>query len=177
MGKVIVTVQVTADGVIGNVDDWFEGGEQEEVGADQLLLADALLLGRKTYESLSSIWPRMGGDFADRLNGIPKYVASRTLQGPLTWNAELIKGDIADEVPVLRQRHRGDLLVYGCGEFAFSLANQGVADEVRLWVHPIVWGNGERLFHELGHVRLRLNSSTIFRTGVILQNYAPRASE
>jgi dihydrofolate reductase len=177
MGKAIITVQMTAGGGIGPELEWFEGGEQEERGEDELLLADAMLLGRKTYESLSSIWLNSTGEFAGRVNAMPKYVASRTLTGPLTWNATLLGDDLVEEVRRLKADHAGNLLSYGCGELAFELVRHGLADEVHFWVHPVVWGEPWRPFHGLGRVRMRLKDSTVFRNGVTLQNYEPVSAE
>src|SRR5215469_9363998 len=126
MGKLIISTHMTLDGIIGpSPQDWssFEG-EGERFKFDQLLAADAFLLGRKVYEGLASAWPSMTDDtgFAERVNSIPKYVASRTLQEPLDWNASLIKGDLTEAVPGLKRQHRGNLICFGCGEVAYELA-------------------------------------------------------
>lgn len=98
MGKAIITVQLSADASIGPNIDWLEGGEQEDAGEDEVRLADALLLGRKTYEALSAIWSKTAGEFADRVNSMPKYVASTFLVEPLEWKASLIKHGLIEEV-------------------------------------------------------------------------------
>lgn len=131
MGKAIITVQMSADASIGPNIGWFGGGEQEDAGEDELRLADALLLGRKTYEALSAIWPAITGELADRVNGMPKYVASTSLVEPLEWNASLITGDLVDEVRRLKAQHAGNLLSYGCGEFAFNPTWSGLASSRR----------------------------------------------
>lgn len=175
MGKVIVSTQMTVDGVIDQPDGWFMAeSEPEEHGFDQLGAADALLLGRKTYEGLAAVWPTITDTqgFADRMNGLPKFVASKTLDEPLRWNATLIRGDPAERVPVLKRQHSGNLLCYGCGELAYYLARHGLADEIRFWVHPFVWGSGARPFHG-EQVSLRLTSTTVFRSGVALLCYQP----
>jgi dihydrofolate reductase len=177
MGKLIITVQMSADASIGPNIGWFAGGEQEEAGENEVRLAEAMLLGRKTYEALAPIWSAIAGDFADRVNRMPKYVASTSLQGPLEWNASLIEGDLTDQVGRLKAEHVGNLLSYGCGEFAFSLVNLGLVDEVHFWVHPIVWSEPDRPFHGLGRVRMNLKDSTVFRSGVTLQNYQPVSVE
>ncbi|HEX5860539.1 MAG TPA: dihydrofolate reductase family protein [Nocardioides sp.] len=177
MGKAIITVQMSADAGIGPGLEWFEGGDQEERGEEELRLADAMLLGRKTYESLSAIWLNTTGEFAGRVNAMPKYVVSRTLAGSLTWNATLLEGDLAEEVRRLKADHAGNLLSYGCGELAFELVRHGLADEVHFWVHPVVWGERSRPFHGLGRLRMRLKESTVFRNGVTLQNYEPISVE
>ncbi len=176
MGKVIISTHTTLDGVIGPApQDWavFDG-ESERFKFDQLLAADALLLGRKVYESLSSFWPTATDEtgFADRTNSIPKYVASRTLEEPLAWNASLLKGDLAEGVESLKHQHRGNLLSFGCGELAYELVSQGLADEIHLWVQPVVWGSGDRLF-EGRHVRMELISTTTFDSDITLLCYRP----
>ncbi|WP_007025315.1 dihydrofolate reductase family protein [Saccharomonospora iraqiensis] len=178
MGKVIITVQMSADASIGPDIGWFEGGEHEYAGEQEIRLADAFLLGRRTYEALAPIWLATSGTFAEKVNGIPKYVASRSASGePLRWNATALKGDLAGEVRRLKGEHEGDLLTYGCGEFAFELVRSGLADEIRFWVHPIVWSESRRPFHGLGPVRMSLKDSTVFRNGVVRQTYEPVSVE
>ena len=177
MGKAIITVQMSADGSIGPNIGWFEGGEQEDAGEDELRLADALLLGRKTYEALFPIWLKTTGAFADRVNSMPKYVASTSLVEPLAWNATLIRGDLVEEVRRLKAHHTGNLLSYGCGELAFNLVRHGLVEEVHFWVHPIIWSEPARPFHGLGHVRMNRKDTRVFRSGVTLQNYEPVSVE
>jgi dihydrofolate reductase len=176
MGKVIISTHMTVDGVIGpSPGDWaILEGEGERYKFDQLLAADAFLLGRKVDEGLASVWPTMTDDtgFAERVNSLPKYVASRTLEEPLEWNASLIKGDLAESVASLKHQHRGNLLSFGCGEFAYELVAHGLADEVHFWVNPAVWGSGDRAFH--GHqVRMEWIATTAFDSGVTLLCYRP----
>jgi dihydrofolate reductase len=176
MGKLIISTHITVDGVIGpNPAEWgILEGEGERYKYDQLLSADAFLLGRKVYEGLAGYWPTATDDsgFADRTNRLPKYVASRTLQEPLTWNASLITGHLAESVTELKQRHRGNLLSFGCGELAYELVRGGVVDEIHFWVDPAVWGTGERAFHGR-RVRMQLLSTTAFDSGVVLLSYRP----
>src|SRR5262249_61683597 len=120
MGKAIVSTQITMEGIIGpSPADWaiFEG-ESERYKFDQLLAADAFLLGRKVYEGLASAWPGMTDDtgFAERVNSIPKYVPSRTLEEPLDWNASLITGYLPESVADLKRQHRGNLSSVGRAE-------------------------------------------------------------
>ena len=176
MGKLIISTHITVDGVIGpSPQDWgLFGGESERFKFDQLLAADAFVLGRKVYEPLASYWPTVTDDtgFAERTNSLPKYVASRTLKEPLDWNASLIKGDIAESVTNLKRQHRGNIISFGCGELAYNLAVQGLADEIHFWVNPAVWGSGERAFHGR-QVRLQLIATTTFDSGITLLNYRP----
>jgi dihydrofolate reductase len=106
------------------------------------------------------------------VNSLPKYVVSRTLEGPLDWNASLIKGNLAEGVASLKRQHPGNLLSFGCGELAYELASQGLADEIHFWVQPAVWGNGERAFHGR-QVRLQLTATTTFDSGITLLCYRP----
>ena len=177
MGRLIVSTQMTLDAVTDQIDDWFDAeGEDSEYAFDQLLAAEALLLGRKTYEGLASVWPRISAQesiFADRVNSIPKYVASRTLHEPLTWNASLLGGDLVERVREIKQRHNGNLLLYGCGELAHNLVTAGMVNEIHFWVHPIVWGNGVKPFEGRVPLSLRLKNATTFRSGVALLCYEP----
>jgi dihydrofolate reductase len=176
MGKVIISTHITLDGVIGpSPEGWaILEGEGERYKFDQLLAADAFLLGRKVYEGLASVWPSITDDtgFADRVNGMPKYVASRTLEEPLEWNASLITGELAESVTSLKARHRGNLISFGCGELAYELTKQGLADEIHFWMNPAVWGSGDRPFHGR-QVRMRLIATTAFDSGVVLLSYRP----
>jgi dihydrofolate reductase len=176
MGKVIISTHITVDGVIGpSPQDWaILEGEGERTKQDQLLAADAFLLGRKVYETLSKVWPTItdATGFADRVNSMPKYVASRTLREPLDWNASLITGDLVERVTLLKQQHRGNLMSFGCGEFAHELVTRGLADEIHFWVDPAVWGDGERAFQGR-QVRMQLASTTTFDSGVALLCYRP----
>jgi dihydrofolate reductase len=180
MGSLIISTHITIDGVIGpDIQDWATfDDEGERYKLDQLLAADAFLLGRKVYEGLSAFWPTATDDtgFADRTNAVPKYVVSRTLEEPLTWNASLVKGDLAAAVASLKRQHRGNLISFGCGELAYHLAAQGLADEVHFWVQPAVWGTGDRAFHGR-QVRLQLIRTTAFRSGVTLLCYRPVPGE
>jgi dihydrofolate reductase len=173
MGDLIVSTQMTLDGVI-DVGEWFiQEGEHERAGKEQLDQASAVLLGRKTYEGLAAYWSPLDDDWANRINPKPKHVASRTLDGPLEWNATLLEGDTADAVSGLKAELPSHLLIYGCGELAWSLLEAGVIDELRFWVHPAVWGSGERPFQGEGRGRLRLLGSESFDQGVTLLRYAP----
>ena len=173
MGKLIVSTQITLDGVI-DVGQWYvaEGGH-DRAGKDQLDGASAVLLGRKTYEGLAAYWSPLEDDWATRINPKPKYVASRMLHGPLEWNATLLQGDTAGAVSRLKGELPSDLLVYGCGELARSLVEAELVDELRFWVHPAIWGSGERPLQGEARNRLRLLESEAFDSGVTLLRYAP----
>lgn len=177
MGRLIVSVQTTLDGVLDQMEQWFtEQGDAEAHGLEELEAADAVLIGRETYAHFSDFWPTATGRYADLVNPIPKYVASRTLTGPLEWNAELLGGDTAASVRSLKERHSGSLISYGCGELATFLAHHGLVDEVRVWVHPLVWGQGVRAFHAGDlPLRLRLITAAPYDSGVVRLSYEPVA--
>ena len=135
-----------------------------------------MLLGRKTYEGLAAFWSTQTGPWADMLNPMPKFVASRTLQRSLDWNATVIEGGLTEGLPRLKEELDGDLILIGCGELARDLLAAGLIDELRFWVHPAVWGPGERPFQGDEQVRLDLIGSETFDSGVTLLRYQPAAS-
>jgi dihydrofolate reductase len=173
MGRLIVSTQMTLDGVI-DVGEWYvAAGEHDRAGKEQLGQSSAVLLGRKTYEGLAAYWSPLNDEWADMINPKPKYVASRTLHGPLGWNSTLLEGNATDAVSTLKAELPSDLLVYGCGELGRSLLAAALIDELRFWVHPAVWGAGERPFQGGAQNRLRLLGSEAFDSGVTLLRYAP----
>src|SRR4051812_22148178 len=175
MGRLIVSANATVDCVMDQLEGWFHPDDESgEHGLEQLRAADALVMGRETYQFLSQYWPTADGPYAELINPIPKYVASRTLQEPLTWNARLLGADAVAAVAALKAEVPGLLLSYGCGELANDLARHGLVDEVRLWLHPVVWGDGVRVFHA-GQlpVRMRLIGVRTFPSDVVQLSYRP----
>jgi dihydrofolate reductase len=177
VGRLIVSAQVTVDCVMDPLEGWFdttleEGGD----GVAQLRAAEALILGRKTYEGLAEYWPKADDAYAKLINPMPKYVASRTIKEPLVWNSQRLGSDLAKEVAAVKDRHSGDVIVYGCGELANDLVREGLVDEVRFWLHPFVWGDGVRPFQP-GKlpIRLRLISATTYASGLVKLTYQPSA--
>jgi dihydrofolate reductase len=161
-------------------DEWLVlDPDSNNVSLEQFLVADAMVLGRKTYEGLAAVWPQLADDhalglFADRMNSMPKYVASRTLRGPLEWNATLLEGGLAESVTALKERHGGTILIAVCaGELALALTTQGLVDEFWFWVSPYLWAAGPRIFDGVGPVRLELIGSTTFPSGVVRLAYWP----
>jgi dihydrofolate reductase len=181
MGKLIVTNAVTVNGAFEapSPDTWLEvDNDSGDDSLDQFRLADAMLLGRRTYEGLAAVWPHLVDDpalgrYAARLNGMPKYVASRTLAEPLAWNATLIKGDLDEAVPALKAEHRGSLMVSGCGELTHTLTRMELVDEFWFWVNPSIWPAGPRILDTVGPVHLRLIASTQYRSGIVWLRYGP----
>ena len=174
MGRLIVSAQMTVDCVMDPIEEWFDPTLEEGDGVAQLRAADALILGRKTYQELAEYWPKSTDAYAQLINPMTKYVASRTISEPLTWNSHLLEPDLAKGVAALKDRLSGDLIVYGCGQLANDLARSGLVDEVRFWLHPYVWGAGVRPFQpgELP-IRLRLVSATTYASGMVRLAYQP----
>jgi dihydrofolate reductase len=181
MGRLIVNNAMTVNGAFEapSPDEWLVlDADSNNVSLEQFLVADAMVLGRKTYQGLAAVWPQLVDDpalglFADRLNSMPKYVASRTLREPLEWNATLLQGDLAESVTALKDRHDGTLIVSGAGELAHDLTSLGLVDEFWFWVSPYLWASGPRIFDGVGPIRLELISSTTFPSGVLRLAYRP----
>ena len=178
MSRVIVSEFVTLDGVMEAPGEWQPPFWHDDMGKfkfDELFASGALLLGRVTYQEFAAVWPSITDEvgFADRMNSLPKYVASRTLQ-EAEWNASLIKGDVAEEVSRLKQQPGEDILVYGSANFLDTLMQHDLVDEYRLMVHPLVLGSGKRLFKDGSHATaLRLVDTKTFPSGVIVLTYEP----
>ena len=188
MRKLIVSTYTTIDGVIQPLD-WSGQNTapdaQTERGAyarDLLFSADALLLGRETYEIFAEVWPsRTAADdgpgeagSVDCINSLPKYVASTSLRDPLAWNASLLQGDIPAEVARLKEQPGDVLLMYGCGELARTLLEHDLIDEFRFWVHPVVRGSGTRLFGTGIRADLELIDTRPFKAGFSVLTCRPK---
>ena len=178
MRKLIVSTQASMDGVIENPQNWvfdYVNDEFFKYASDQLFAADMLIMGRVTYEGFAEAWPaRAGADaFADRMNSLPKYVASRTWKGPLTWNAKLIQEDVAKEVAMLKDGSGGSILQYGSGELTRTLLQHGLIDEFRMMVYPVAVGMGLRIFENIEQTPMKLLETKTFSTGVVILHYQP----
>ena len=188
MRKVVVSEFVSLDGVFedpGGAENFEHGGwsfkfDRGEDGdafkLDEVFASDALLLGRITYEGFAEAWPSMKDDagFADKFNGMPKYVASTTLKEP-EWNNSTVLGeDLSAEVARIKAEGDGDILVNGSGKLVDALAKNDLVDEYRLMVFPIVLGSGRRLFAGSGEpTALRLTASKTVGEGVQILTYEP----
>ena len=162
MGKIVISENVSLDGVIQDPagDEGFRHGgwvgrvgdrgreEAAKVLLDEALGAEALLLGRRSYEFLAARWPSRPGALADRLNSLPKYVVSSTLQDPAWNNSTVLRGDVVSEVSKLKQQLAGDIVVAASFQLVHTLIEHDLADELRLMIYPVVLGAGERLFGE-----------------------------
>ena len=172
MSRLINTTTMTADAVT-EVGEWYiPRGGHARASRDQFDGAAGMVLGRKTYEGLAAFWLQQTDEWAEMLNPLPKFVASRTLHGSLEWNATAIEGDAAEGITRLKEELEGDLLLIGCGELARYLLANGLVDELRFWLHPAVWGEGARPY-EGGRVEMRFLDSTSYDSGVTLLRYEP----
>lgn len=176
MRKVIVTEFLTLDGVYEDTLPWQSdyAPDDGQLKYDELFESDALLLGRITYEGFAKYWPTQNGKnaFANRMNSLPKYVATTTVKS-LGWNATVLEGDVAATVQKLKQQDGQNILVYGSGNFVRTLLQHGLVDELRLMVFPLILGSGKRLFTEGSKIPLKLASSKDLGDGVLLLTYVP----
>ena len=175
MSKIIAAEYLTLDGVM-EYPAWTAPYFNDEVGEFQhemMSSCDALLLGRITYEAFAGVWPTMSdAPGADRMNSLPKFVASRTLT-EATWNAQIMPGEATAEVLRLKQLPGHNLLIYGSGQLVESLRQHGLIDEYRLMVFPVVLGKGQRLFTSASPSDLQLVASHTTSTGVLMLTYKP----
>jgi dihydrofolate reductase len=167
MGKIVVSENVTLDGVIqdpAGVEGFGRGGwvgrvgesgreEAAKVLLDEALDAEAQLLGRRTYEFLAARWPSRSGELADRLNSMPKYVVSSTLRNPEWNNSIVLAADVIQEVSKLKEQLAGMIVVAGSIRLVRTLVESDLVDELRLMIFPVVLGGGERLFGETSDQR------------------------
>ncbi len=188
MGKLVITTNASLDGVVQDPDGeegfklggWFGqfGGKDleqwAEVETDEALRAEALLLGRRSEEWFATRWASRTGEWADRLNSMPKYVVSSTLTEPRWGNSTVLKGDVVDEVSKLKQEIAGEILVYASYQLERALIEHDLVDELRLVVFPVVLGAGERLFGPTGDKKpMRLVSAQTIGDGLAFLTYQP----
>ena len=162
MGKIVISENVSIDGVVQDPTGeegfrhggWFaqvgdkDREERAKVALDEALGAEAFLLGRRSYEFLSARWPSRLGELADRLNSMPKYIVSSTIEDPDWNNSTVLKGDVVNQVSKLKQELDGDIVVPASFQLGRTLMEHDLVDELRLMVHPVVLGAGERLSGE-----------------------------
>ncbi|WBB91499.1 dihydrofolate reductase family protein [Verrucosispora sp. WMMC514] len=188
MGKIVISENVSLDGVIQDPtgeQDFSRGGWFGQVGdkdreawakveRDEALGTEALLLGRRSYEFLAARWPSRSGAWADRLNSLPKYIVSSTLEDPDWNNSTILKGDVVNEVSKLKQRVDGDIVVYASGQLVHTLIEHDLVNELRLMIYPVVLGAGKRLFGETSHKKpMRLVDTRTVGDGLAFLTYQP----
>jgi dihydrofolate reductase len=187
--RLSISTLVALDGVVqdpGGFGEMEAGGwagpyfdeEAGKLALEHALASDMFLLGRHTYQVFKEYWTQVHeGDYAARINGMPKLVASSTLREPLEWNATLITGDLAEEILKLKRDDGGDILVYGSPTLMRSLAAHDLVDEYKFWIHPVVLGDGKRLFADgFDKTFLKLVDVTSLSSGVVILTYAPARS-
>jgi dihydrofolate reductase len=188
MGKIVISENVSLDGVIQDptgeegfrYGGWFGqiGDKDREAWAkvelDEALGTEALLLGGRSYEWFATRWASRSGEWADRLNGLPKYVVSSTLEDPDWNNSTVLKGDVVNEVSKLKQEISGDIVVYASGQLVQTLIEHDLVDELRLMIYPFVLGAGERLFRETSDRKpMRLVDTRTVGDGLAFLTYQP----
>ena len=186
MSRIVVSQFVSLDGVIedpvgietlgrgawsGRASSGEEGGKFK---VQELMDAEAVLLGRRTYDGFFAAWPSRGGEYADRINSMPKYVVSSTLQDTEWTNTTVLDGDVADEMRAVKERHGGEILIYGSAQLTDALMQHDLVDEWRLMIFPVVVGTGKRCFGDPGRaVDMRLTESRTVGEGVVILVYQP----
>jgi len=186
MGKIVKSNFVSLDGVVqdpaGNegfrLGGWVgplkDRQDLSKLALDEALGAEALLLGRRSYEFLAALWPSRSGELADRLNSLPKYVVSSTLEDPDWNNSTVLKGDVVNEVSKLRQDLDGEIVVPASFQLLHTLMEHDLVDELRLMIIPVVLGAGERLFGETSDMKpMRLVDTQTIDNGVAFLTYEP----
>lgn len=176
--RLIESTYISLDGMVAGDAFWggqqgFQGDQHNQQAAKLLNTADALLMGRATYDVFSTSWPDRPGELADTMNPLPKYVASRTLT-EATWNTEVLQGDAVEAVAQLKASREGTLLKYGTGSFSQALVEAGLLDELQLWVHPFVAGSGEGLLSGIAPTQMNLAGVTEVGNGVVILTYTPK---
>jgi dihydrofolate reductase len=174
MGKVTASLFISLDGVVEAPETWHMPYFDDEMGAvvgQAIASTDAFLLGRRTYEEWAAFWPQQDpgrNPMAAAINGLPKYVVSRTLGDPAWQGSTVLDGELAAEVATLKERHDGDIAISGSATLVRSLLEAGLLDELRVMVHPVLVGRGARLFQDAPvPASLELTDSRTFGSGVL----------
>lgn len=177
MRKLVESTYLSLDGKMGGESFWAAQMQYrdayDEHAAKLLEPAEALVLGRATFEVFAATWPGQTGEVADRFNAMPKYVASRTLTDA-GWNAEILRGDVVKEVAELKESGDGTLLKYGTGSLSRALLEGGQLDELHLWVFPFIVGSGESLLPGIMTTHLDLADVTELDKGCVVLTYTPK---
>ena len=180
MGKIVSNFFISLDGVVEAPNEWHFPYFNDEMGVavgKGMEHARAMLMGRKLYEEWASYWPNQGDDvpFSSYINTVPKYVVSNTLDKADWQNTTVVSGDVAAELRELKERTDGDIAMSGSATLVRWLLANGLLDELRLLLHPIAVGHGQRLFEDTPTHPLRLVSHETFSTGVLNLTYVPAA--
>jgi dihydrofolate reductase len=180
MRKLIESTFVSLDGVVGSPERWalpYFDDENKNYALSRLSEVDTFLLGRVTYEKFAARWSQIkGDDYFDRINKLPKFVASKTLQ-ETTWNATIIKGDVAEEVFKLKNQPGKNIMKYGTSQLDRALIQRKLIDEFHFSIFPIAVGSGQRLFEgiDTSQLKLRLTGTKSFANGIVILTYVPKS--
>ncbi len=176
MRKLIESTLVSLDGVMGSPELWSPFDEESrQLAMEELETYDAFVMGRVTYEQVRAFWgPRTGDPYVDRINAMPKYVASRSL-ADVSWNASLLGPDIVAAIQALKAEPGKDLIKYGTSRVDDTLLRAGLVDEIRVWVMPVVVGTGQRLFEDIDTASLQFTLTDVSKlaNGSVILTYTP----
>jgi dihydrofolate reductase len=186
MSRIVVSQFVSLDGVIEDPvgietlgrgawsDSASSGAEGDKFNVDEIMDAEAMLLGRRTYDGYAGAWPSRGGEYADKINSMPKYVVSSTLENAEWSSTTVLKGDVPTEVREVKERHSSSILIHGSAQLTDTLMEHDLVDEWRLKIYPIVVGKGKRYFGDPGRaVDMRLTEARTVGEGVVILVYEP----
>ncbi|MDT3445124.1 dihydrofolate reductase family protein [Pseudofrankia sp. BMG5.37] len=184
MSEIINSTYLTLDGVIEHPETWPEmggfGPEGNKIQTDLVLGSSAVIMGRHTYDGFAAVWPTMSGNpLADKMNAMPKYVASTTLTSPTWNNTHLITGDVVEYVTQLRNEAEGNVVQFGFGALTQVLLSAGLLNRLRLWLHPILLGRGgpaDLLYRELPTTKCTLDRCTPLESGIVILDYRVTAA-
>lgn len=179
MSEIISSTCLALDGVIEHPETWPDmggfGPEGTKIQTDLVLGCSAVIMGRRTYERFAAVWPTMpGSTLADKMNAVPKYVASTTLSAPTWNNTHLITGDLVEFVRRLSEEAEDDVVQFGFGAVTRALLAAGVLDRIRLWLHPVLIGRGgpaDLLYQELPTTPCTLEQCTPLESGIVILDY------
>jgi dihydrofolate reductase len=178
MRKLVTSFLMTINGVIGNPHEWAAEFDRDaaETALSQLRNSHAMLMGRRTYEIFSQLWPGSTGDYPQAINAIKKYVFSNTLDSAGWNNVTIVKGDPAQEVAKLKQEGDDDLVLYGHGMLGRTLLEHGLVDELKVWIFPQFVGDGTLIFNEGEHALMEHVDTSTLASGVAVLTYRPKRS-
>lgn len=178
-GNIIATNYISLDGVIedpvgmenSGLGDWTgpftRGPKGDKFKEDELADSEAMIYGRRTYDGFSAVWPAVPGAFAERMNAMPKYLASHTIKAPAWNNTTVLGKDLIEEVRALKAKHSGNILIYGSASVVHALVPHGLVDQFNLMVYPVVLGRGIKLFLEGLATNLELIECQQFGDGIL----------
>jgi dihydrofolate reductase len=181
MREIVNSTYITLDGIVERPETWPALGgfsdEGNKVQTELLQTCSAALMGRRTYEGFAAVWPTLTGEAADKMNSMPKYVASTTLTDPTWNNTHVIKGDLVAAVEKLKEEPGDDIVQYGFGPTTRTLIAAGLLDRLRLWVHPFLLGTGgpdNLLYRDTPVTQFDLVDTTALTSGIVILDYRLR---